>query len=62
MTIAPHPGTVYVLEGELRIGMMAWSEEGLDGIVAYGNPSQVVRVAEEAAQQLGGIFRSLSVG
>jgi len=61
MTITPHPGTVYVWEEKHRIGMMAWSEEGLDEIVVYGASPQVVAIAEEVARDLGGRFRRLGV-
>jgi hypothetical protein len=59
LTIAPHPGTAYVLAGDSQIGMMAWSEEGVDGIVVYGTAPSVLAVAEEVAKELGGRFRRL---
>jgi hypothetical protein len=59
LTIMPHPGTAYIYQGETRIGMMTWSEEGLDEIVVYGASPRVVAVAEDVAKQLGGRFRRL---
>lgn len=59
LTIAPHPGTAYVVDGGSRIGMMAWSEEGVDEIVVYGSSSTVIEVAKEVAKYLGGRFRLL---
>ena len=60
LVIAPHPGTAYVVEGGLRVGMMAWSEDGSDEIVVYGNSALVPAIAKEVAEQLGGRFRLLS--
>lgn len=57
LTVAPQPGTAYVLEGTARVGMMAWSEEGLDQIVVYGRSEHVVAVAREVAEGLGARFR-----
>jgi hypothetical protein len=60
LTIDPHPGTAYVLEGETRVGMMAWSEEGEDEIVVYGSSPSVVALAKEVADYLGGRFRAMA--
>jgi hypothetical protein len=57
LTVVPHPGTAYVLEGEMRVGMMAWSEEGVDEIVVYGASPPVLALAKEVAEHLGGRFR-----
>jgi len=61
LTINPHPGTAFVWEGAVRIGLMSWSTEGLDEIVVYGALPQVIVVAEEFARHLGGRFRRLNL-
>jgi hypothetical protein len=61
LTISPHPGTAYVWESAAPIGLMTWSEEGLDEIVVYGALPRVISVAEEVAQHLGGRFRPLDL-
>lgn len=61
LEIAPHRGTAYVWENGSAIGMMTWSEEGLDEIVVYGASPVVIALAKEIAQRLGGGFRSLDL-
>ena len=61
LTVAPHPGTAYVLEEGARMGLMAWSEEGVDEIVVYGTSPAVLALAREVAKNLGGRFRLLDV-
>jgi hypothetical protein len=61
LTIAPHPGTAYVVQERARIGMLAWSEDGADEIVVYGTSPLVLALAQEVAKQLGGRFRALHV-
>lgn len=62
LTITPHPGTAYVMDGQSRVGMMSWSEEeDADGIVVYGDSPAVLAVAKEVADRLGGRFRRLEV-
>lgn|GEM_PF-2845476 len=52
--IAPDSGTAYVWENGSVIGMMTWSEEGLDEIVVYGASPLVLDLANKVALQLGG--------
>ena len=59
LEIAPHPGTAYIWNEGSAVGMMTWSEEGLDEIVVYGASPVVVALAEEVARLLGGRFRAL---
>lgn len=61
MVIVPHPGTAYVVEEEVRVGLMAWSEEGVDEIVVYGVSPVVLAVAKDVAEHLGGRFRLVEV-
>jgi hypothetical protein len=56
LTFRPHPGTAYVVEQGVPVGMMTWAEDDSDEILVSGSAPIVRTVAEEIAERLSGRF------